>query len=57
MLGITNISTEKDHQTYGYKFFEPKNTEKNLSGWNHIVVILDNEAAAAYLYMNGQYES
>ncbi|CAD8051864.1 unnamed protein product [Paramecium sonneborni] len=53
LLGITNISQDG----YGYKFFEPKNSEKNFSGWNHVVVIFDNEQESAYLYLNGYYES
>ncbi|CAD8048893.1 unnamed protein product [Paramecium sonneborni] len=53
LFGITNISQD----AYGYKFFEPKNSEKNFSGWNHVVIILDNEQESAYLYLNGSYES
>ncbi|CAD8148493.1 unnamed protein product [Paramecium pentaurelia] len=53
LLGITNISQDG----YGYKFFEPKNSEKNFSGWNHIVIIFDNDQESAYLYLNGAYES
>ncbi|CAK55676.1 unnamed protein product (macronuclear) [Paramecium tetraurelia] len=53
LLGITNVGPDG----YGYKFFEPKNSEKNLSGWNHVVIILDNEQQSAFLYLNGNYES
>ncbi|CAD8136966.1 unnamed protein product [Paramecium pentaurelia] len=53
LLGITNIGQDG----YGYKFFEPKNAEKNFSGWNHVVIILDNEQQSAFLYLNGNYES
>lgn len=53
MFGVTNVGNEG----FGYKFFEVNNPDKNLSGWNHIVIILDNENEIAYLYLNGGFEA
>ncbi|CAD8142232.1 unnamed protein product [Paramecium octaurelia] len=53
LLGVTNVSQDG----YGYKFFEPKSSDKNFSGWNHVVIIFDNDQESAYLYLNGAYES
>lgn len=57
IFGVTNISTDKNHEPYGMKFFPQKDQTKTYSGWNHVALMIDDSDASVYLYLNGFMES
>lgn len=58
LMGVTNVSDDKDLQAIGLKFFKT-NLEKSkrvFQGWNHFTITLDNKESSASIFINGHFE-